>query len=337
MLNRRTLIAGLAAGSALIAAPALARGTVYPEDHGASGYGDDTAAVRAALATGKNVEFDPSRRYRISGSITPADGQALVGGGLMPVGNFDAIVIGPSRGVMIDLIMHCAEQTGGYAVLCSGAERATIRKLFLRDGGYRVVGIQRSNTISIGEMHAIELRGDVGVRWYGDDYQRSDILNIDDAVVAFASSVRAAIGLDWWGNCHSLHVDNFQAVGKPGPVSPLQHGFVVRNHAGARTSPQIGRLDSFASDFSQSHGLLFAAGDDIDISKVYQNGSREGSGIYIAGGLEANAIRIHGGKTIGNARFGIETGTSISVRDTLSYANGLGTHGGPISGNVLTR
>lgn len=336
-MNRRSLLTGLVVGSALITAPALARGSVTPEEFGGTDQGDATEAVRAALATGKYVEFDPSRRYRITASITPADGQALVGGGLMPVGSFDAITIGPSRGVMIDLIMHCAGQTGGYAVLCSGAERVSLRKLFLRDGGFRVVGVQQSNSVSIGEMHAIELRGDVGVRWSGDDYQRSDILNIDDAVVGFAASVTGAIGLDWCGNCHSLHVDNFHAVGKPGPVSPLKHGLMVRNHAGAATSPQIGRIDSFASDFSQSHGLAFMAGDDIDLSKVYQNGSREGSGIYVAGGLAAHAIRVHGGKTIGNARYGIEAVSPISARDTLSYANSLGSHAGQISGNVLIR
>lgn len=336
-LSRRCLAAGATAVAMMLAAPALARGSTSPEDQSAWKEDDATAAVRAAVRTGKNVELDPSKRYKITSPITPADGQALVGGGLMPVGNFDAITIGPSRGVMIDLIMHCGGQTGGYALTCAGAERVLVRKLFLRESGYNVVHIRRSNSISISELHAIELRGHVGVRWFGDDRERSDILNIDDAVVAFADSAKGAIGLDWCGNCHSLHVDNFHAVGKPGPHSPLRHGLLVRNPVGAATSPQIGRLDSFASDYSQSHGLCFEAGDDIDISKVYQNGSREGSGVFVSRALAAYAVRIHGGKTIGNALYGIHAESSVSVRDTLAYANRLGNSHGFVTGNLLSR
>ncbi len=48
----------------------------------------------------------------------------------MPIGGFDAISVGASRGVMLDLILHCAEQTGGYAVQCTEAERVSIRDYF---------------------------------------------------------------------------------------------------------------------------------------------------------------------------------------------------------------
>lgn len=313
--------------------------TTTPEEHGPCGYGGiDNGPLLAALATGRHVELDPSRQYRHTVPLPMVrDGQALVGGGLSPVGAINAIEVGACRGAEIDLVMRCAEQTAGYAALFTGAERSLVKKLFIQDSGFRGIGVQRSNSITVDYLYGIELRGDVGVRWYGDDGQRSDILNLEDVTVAFAAHVRGALGLDWWGNCHSLHVENFHAVGRSGPVSPLRHGLLVRNHAGAGTSPQIGRINNFASDFSQSHGLLFLAGDDIDVNTPYQNGSVEGSGVYVGPGLQDYAVRVQGGKTIGNARYGVEAASKTNVRDVLSYANGAGTHGGAITGNILTR
>ena len=335
--SRRRALRLIASASVAFAAPALARGSVSPEAFGAAGVAaaDDTASIKAAIATGRFVEFDPSRRYRITSPIQPRDGQALVGGGLMPAGNFHAISIGASRGVMLDLILHCAEQTGGYAVQCAEAERVSIRRLFLRDGGFNVLGIQRSNSVTVGELHAIELRGGVGISWGGDGSRRSDILNIRDAVMGWAGSASGAIGLDWRGHSHSLSVDNLQVVGKPGAISPLLHGLRIRAEGGE--IPQIGRIERFASDFSHSHGVAVFAGDDVEFDGIYQNGSVTGSGVWVNAGMAPFAVRLRGGKTIGNARFGIEAGSRLLADNVLSYANGLGASTGPITGSVLTR
>lgn len=108
---------------------------------------------------------------------------------------------------MLNLIMHCADQTGGFTVEMAGAERALIRRLFLCDGSAGA-DVRSSNAISIAQFHAIELTGNVGVRWSGDDGRRSDILNGADAVVAFAPTVRGAIRPDLCGSCHSLYVNS---------------------------------------------------------------------------------------------------------------------------------
>ena len=312
--------------------------TTTPEVHGAAGngYNDDTAAARAAIATGAHVEFDPAKRYKITGPLWGlATDQELVGGGIMPVGNFHAIYVGPCRGTRIDLTMYCAQQTGGFAVVYNGVERAKL-DLLINDSGFNGVHIERSNTVTINELHAIELRGDTGIRWYGNAAARSDILNVKNAVMGWAAGDRQALGFDWFGNCHSLSVENMQVVGKPGAVSPLRHGMVIRGH-GDGLDPQIGRIEKFASDFTHDHGVIAIAGDDIEFDGIYQNGSVVGSGIWVNAGLQPYAIRVRGGKTIGNARFGIEAHSRILGRDVLSYANAMGTHHGHVDGPILTR
>ena len=69
---------------------ALSRGSVSPEAFGDVDGGDVAFALQRAIATGKHVEVDPSRRYKF-GSRAAMDGQALVGGSLQPIGDFNVL------------------------------------------------------------------------------------------------------------------------------------------------------------------------------------------------------------------------------------------------------
>ena len=60
-----------------------ARETVSPLDFGATGDGatDDTAALAAALATGKLVYLDPTKTYAFGSQLTPPSNGGFVGFG----------------------------------------------------------------------------------------------------------------------------------------------------------------------------------------------------------------------------------------------------------------
>lgn len=313
--------------------------TTTPEAHGATGNGttDDTVAIKAAIATGMNVEFDSRKRYKITDTLAPSTrGQVLFGGGLKPVGAFDAIKVAGVRDVVIDLTMYCAGQTAGYAVMFQdNAERCTVRKLFIEDHGFRGIGVQQCNTITIDYFYGINMRGDVGIRWYGTPAMRSDVLNIRNAFINFAAGVTDAIGLDWFGNCHSLTVDNLHVVGQSSGVSPVRHGVFIRANDG-EPIPQIGRLHNVATDFTRHHGIHVFRGDDIDIVSPYVNGSQTGSGIVVDEPSK-NAVRVIGGKSIGTVGYGVYSSNGAFVSGLMAYANGLANSGGTITGpGVIT-
>lgn len=90
-----------------------ARETVSPLDFGATGDGatDDTAALAAALATGKLVYLDPTKTYAFGSQLTPPSNGGFVGFGklkmLTGTGKFDAAAYGSAfasniTGVFID-------------------------------------------------------------------------------------------------------------------------------------------------------------------------------------------------------------------------------------------
>lgn len=310
--------------------------TVYPESYGScgSGSGDDSAVIQTALNTGKHVELDTTKSYRITSPLQMNHRhQAIVGGVLKPAGSFNAVQINGKFGVEVDLVMRCAGQTGGYAVaITPGSERCTVKKLLIEDGGFNGISVDGSNCINIDYFYAINLRGSRGIQWKGTDAQRSDILDIRDAYVNFISGVYNCVGLEWWGNAHSLNVDNMHVVGQAYGSSPVDHALMVWKTAGQVGGPQIGRFNCFSSDFTYNHGLIFYDVDDVDIYGLYQNGSQLGSGVWVNSTVAANSVRIHGGKAIGNAGCAVYAGAQTYVQGLRAYANSSGNTIGAISG-----
>lgn len=310
--------------------------TVYPESYGScgSGSGNDAPVIQLALNSGKHVELDPTKSYRTTTTLHMNNNhQALVGGILKPAGSFNAVQINGKFNAEVDLVMRCAGQTGGYAVkVTPGSERCTVKKLLIEDGGFNGISIEGSNCTNIDYFYAINLRGTRGIQWVGTDAQRSDILDIRDAYVNFVSGVYGAVGLEWWGNAHSLNVDNMHVVGQAYGSSPVDHALLAWKTAGQVGGPQIGRLNCFSSDFTYNHGLIFWDVDDVDIIGLYQNGSQLGSGVWVNSTVAANSVRIHGGKAIGNAGCAVYAGAQTYVQGLRAYANSAGNTLGAISG-----
>lgn len=301
-------------------------GPVSATAFGAVGDGvtDDTSAIQAALDAGKRV-YLPDGRFKItSGLVLSKNNQEIAGVGvLVPVGTFDAVTVNNAAyGCTVDLIMDCAGHTG-YGVAINNANRTVVRRL-VQLSGYDGIYVRKANWTVIDKWYADNLRGDYGIRWYGNATDRSDILAIVTATCSFASGVYGT-ALDWDGNCNSLTILYFGAV-------LGGYGLRVRNSSGG-PPPLIARIHDLEVDFPKYDGVRIEAGYDIDILSLYSQGSDTGSGVYTGAAIPADLVRIMGGKSTGNARYGVENVNRIRLgnMDLSSGANTLGE----ISGNTV--
>lgn len=308
-----------------------------PETYGAVGDGvaDDTTAVQAALNAGTSIWLTGVYKTTAALTLTGSFKQLAGPGRLAPVGNFNALTVSGTVGVSIDVAMNCIGQTGGYALaIIGGAERVRVKRLFVADSGFNGIYVEEANSVTIDWFYAIALRGTFGVRWYGNSTKRSDILTIGLGVCAFVDGT-SGVGLDWDGNCNSLSVNSFHAVGTADGTSSLLHGLQIRNSSGG-PAPQIGRIFQFAADFTQSHGMNVLFGDDIDFVAPYLNGGpgNTGSGVYVSPvNVQSDAVRVLGGKAIGYGRYGVESSVARVLASNMSvYGNTLGNTLGVIGG-----
>jgi hypothetical protein len=337
-LVKRFAVSDLAAGAALAdaggagligfdASETYAAGTVGSKlgeiisvkDYGAVGDGvtDDTAAIQAAIDTGKNV-FRPAGTYKTTGTLTISTSyQRFYGPGvLVPTGAFDAVTFnGGAIGCELDAVMNCAGQTG-HAFKVDNAHRIRIKRLIL-NSGYQVGYMQQANVVTVDWVYAANLRGTYAYKWFGNALLRSDVLVFKFSLVSFATGIFGD-GLVWDGNCNSLIVHYFGVV-NPG------YGLKVVDTSGGG-APLISRIYDLEVDYPRDNGIHIEAGYDHDLIGVYSQGSTAGSGIYVGGTVPADGVRIMGGKATGNARYGIENTPRVRMGnvDLTSGANTLG-------------
>jgi hypothetical protein len=228
---------------------------VYPEDFGAVGNGinNDTAAMQAAINTGKSVYLTDGKVYRITTSTTTgtviAAGVGLIittsnqrfgGPGIIQAeGNIEAVkVTGDCDGVELDLTFN-SPLLSGTAVVIDFANRVSIRKIYglnigLQSGG-SVLYVRQCNQCTVDWIWAVaggaqfsnNINGypsGTGITWYGTSAQRntrgglpaidrSDILHINFAVINCGD-----YGLIWDGNCNSLSCSNLGLIATKGVI-----------------------------------------------------------------------------------------------------------------------
>lgn len=285
------------------------------------GVTDDTAEIQAILDTGVDVYLSPGKTYLVTGLTMSTSNQKLYGPGYLKVsGTGDGVTLGGgATGIILDLNVNSPTQTAGWTVKISNAHRTEIRRLNIVDG-FSGVYVEEANTTKIGFMWA-SLRG-AGIKWYGNDTKRSDILFLDNVIIDAADD---QYGLDWDGNCHSLEVKYCGLVGSL--------GFIIRNTDGSTTYPAIGRIGHIEIDYSTGVGIEINAGLDYDFVMPYVLGST-GDGIKIAATINDYEVRITGGKSVGNGGYGINNlgGVVLFSGNTATYDNTSGN----FNGNVWT-
>lgn len=291
-----------------------------PLEFGAIGNGvaNDTSALQTAAASGRHVELPEGHTFLFNSDLLlVTDFQRFGGPGrLRPVGACGVIVTG-CVGAEVDLTIDGPAHTG-TALKIINAERPRVKKLNCVDA-QNMCYVEQSNAVFIDLAWGI-VRG-YGLKWYGDNAKRSDILNIGQFICAPGAG---EYGFDWDGNCHSLYAASLQVVGGLGGI--------IRNTSGG-TDPAIGRFFEYASDYSLGKGFTIADGvivSDIDFVSPYILGAVS-DGFYNGNSVNLDEVRISGGKIRANGGYGINNagggimfgGTTDMLANTLGAFNGL--------------
>ena len=266
---------------------------VTPEDFGAVGNGlvDDTAAVQAAIDTGKSVYLPDGKLYFITTSttstalgtvISPGVGLRIATnnqrfggpGAIWAVGNIEAVkVTGDCSGVELDLTFN-SPYLSGTAVVVDSANRVSIRKIYGINIGFQsggsVLYIQKCNQCTVDWIWAtaggaqftnntLNYPAGTGITWYGSSTLRSDILHINFAVINCGG-----YGLNWDGNCNSLSCSNLGLI--------ATKGIIIQNTSGG-PDPGIARFTDLEIDYPTRHGVEILVGLDYDFSVPYIQGA----------------------------------------------------------------
>jgi len=299
---------------------------VTPENYGAIGDGliDDSASIQAALDSGFDVYLPPGRIYAIGTTLTMSTpNQSFGGPGVLRIlGAINGLkLISPTAtvvtGIQLDLTFDSPTQTAGWAVYIENSSRLKINKLNIIRG-FGGLYVQQANWVIVDFMWA-SLTGP-GVKWYGNDSTRSDLLILNSVIVATGATY---YGMDWDGNCNSLTVKYLGIVGGK--------GMIIRNTDGVTTFPAIGRIGQVEVDYSTGIGVEIQAGLDYDFVMPYVLGAAS-DGFRIAATINSYEVRITGGKSIGNGGYGINNlgGVLLYAGDTALYSNGLGEINGTV-------
>jgi hypothetical protein len=299
---------------------------VTPGDYGAVGDGavDDSASIQAALDSGFDVYLPPGRVYAIGTTLTMSTPNQSFGGPgvLRIVGAINGLeLISPTAtivtGIQLDLTFNSPTQTSGWAVYINNSSRVKINKLNIISG-FGGLYVQQANWVVVDFMWA-SLTGP-GVKWYGNDSTRSDLLILNSVVVDTGDTY---YGMDWDGNCHSLTVKYLGIVGGK--------GMIIRNSDGVTTFPAIGRIGQVEVDYSTGIGVEIQSGLDYDFVMPYVLGAAS-DGFRIGAAINAYEVRITGGKSIGNGGYGINNlgGVLLYSGNTSLYSNGLGEINGSV-------
>ncbi len=309
----------------------LAGDCIVAEQAGAVGDGvtDDTTALQAALATGRDVFLPTGYSFKFTSNLTLSNNYQRFGGPavLIPSGACGVVVNTGATGVELDLTFNAPAHTG-VALTINNASRVRITRLHGLDVN-NLLYITKGNTVSLDWCWAT-CRG-YGITWYGDALNRSDILHLGNVVIAPAAG---QYGLDWDGNCHSLIIKYLGLVcSSTGTVSSGNaKGMVVRNTSGS-TAPAIGRIGHIEVDYSGTHGIDVQAGSDYEFVQSYVLGST-GDGIRVGAGINSREVRLSGGKYRGNTGYGIN-----ALGGVVLYAGNADLQSntsGATNGNVWT-
>jgi len=276
---------------------------VSPEDFS----GTDTAKLQAALDTGKPVRCSSSG-YTINGALTlKENGQVLDFNGALvtATGSFNLFnFTAGKQGMMIEKARIEAAALTGYVFNAVGIDRLTLTNMRVfnpDDFAY----VEQCNVVEMNNVWVNNIRGDYGIRWYGETAKRSDILRLIGVNLSFPGT-GTGTGIDWDGNCHTL-----QAFGVT--IVQPNKGVVIRNSS-AGTEPEFGFFTNIEIDFPESYGVEILSGENYYFGpQFYCHGSTTASGILVDASIPDDRVAFYGGKISDHADYGIENNTRVMV------------------------
>jgi len=284
-----------------------------------NGVADDTAAIQAALNTGRNV-FLPKGSYRLSGSLVlTTDGQQLVGDGrtlvtLLPSGNFDVIVLNGRDGCVVsDLKVSAAGMASGYLFsLTNGCQRTTISRIH-GSAGFNFAYVSSSFNTTFEDCFNYGFRGAYGILYTGTDDLRSDVLVTRNFSISPDGSVPGAsalAGIVVDGYAHTTCLLNTRLVN-------CGRGVWYRNTTGG--SKRAGGLHAqdLEIDFPYYEAVRLEQGDMLWFTNCYIHGSATEHNVYVGPGV--SRVYYSTGKITGAWKSAVWTAGREVTIDAMCY------------------
>ena len=324
----------------------LARLPIFPEQFGAVGDGvtDDTAAIQAALDTGKDVWLSDKTYRTYTGLVMSTNQQRFMGPGEIDAyGSFNILTITNCYGAEISLNIHSPFHTGGFAVSVQSADRVKIARLYARNV-YGVLEVYHNNLCSVEWLYA-SCRG-APMKWHGDATHRSDLLVLKEVWIGiFKNTGDKVHALEIDGNVHTLETTIFASVNAYGGDESGKGGGIIYKNTTGGPPPTIARIKHLELDFVYGPGIEWtpeAPCHDVDIVAAYihnPHGPTGGSCILVNGMDRSGDLRITSGYFGSFKRYAIENNTvhAVHVDTALTIYNdagGIGKFYGNVRGTI---
>lgn len=268
-----------------------------------NGVADDTLAVSNTVwiagTNGGGIVFVPAGTYKLTSTIFFTNNPVwLLGEGsssiIAPSGNFDVFRFsGNTRGCTVSkLFLNGTNQTGGNFFTVTNSHRITFRDL-TGETPYQVFSIESCNTCTIDNVWMDQVKGAWFCKWFGDDANRSDIIQFNNVVASGGTT--NTDGVIWDGNCNSMDINNLGLV-------TMNYGIHILKTSGAN-SPAFLFSHGLQIDFPNREAVRIDAGQRYNFVNSYMHGSTLEYGVFATNGV--SQVTIQGGNIDGNKKGGI--------------------------------
>lgn len=302
-------------------------------------------ALQRVADTGKSFTLPPGTFRTDVPIVLRTDGQIVQGSGrgpsgstagtrMVPMSNNDVWQVGYQTAAVSNVAIRDmyfqtpSGRTGGYCISLNNVGRTTLEN-FIWDNLWGGLYVRKANITTLSNVWGNIASGPAWIHYDGT-VDRSDCLIVDNVQVGETMSsgitpVNARpYGLLWDGNCHTLRIRNFAAVG-------VRQGIRSQNSAGLTgiQFPHFLYAHNIEIDFTYEHCLRFDSGTMLNIAGYYGNsgGNSLEDSIYIATGV--NNVTISGGQNYAWQK------RSVYCDGTDCHFHNLFSGGGSIGGSGL--
>ena len=222
---------------------------------------------------------------------------------------------------MRDFAVNGAAMTAGEFLQVLDGSRLPLERI-ISGNLWNFLTLSKTNVMNIRDQWHNGMRGTHFIRWWGDDANLSDVLDLQAVTASGVGSASLATAIDWDGGCHTLAARGCR-------FTNFDRGLLIRKQAGER-APAFLLADVLEFDYPAREAIRMEAGADMHIDNLYAHGSRTDHNIYVAAGLGDRALKIGGAKISGAWKAGVNAASRVEL-DGHVYDNskaGIGSYGG---------
>lgn len=304
----------------------------YRDGVGTGSAAIDNAALTAALATGRSVEFPKGATDYVfsTGFTVGTRGQALVfepgARVVLGAGSYDwlTFTVGADFAEVRDVYIVGTSLTGGHLFNLNDSDRVNIQRTFIVDPWNICLGY-KINYFNFEDSWIGNCRGSYAFRFYGDGGNRSDWITLDNVVGSGNTTARpTALIVD--GFVHTVNLDTFGWVN-------VGTGLMIQNTVGGTLGPYFVQGDNVHVDRATGYGMLISAGGYHTFSeRTYLHGDPGGSidGVNIGASVATGTCRFDGGLIDNWGGWGMNLAVPVQGGDFNFAANTAGNVNGDV-------